>query len=98
MAGNDLVRQSALDKPRYNGEFLPSYFNAEAFLALGLSVTDLQENAVMFKNVESYRKHLAMLREEHENRAKEPLYTLEVRTAGAVFGERCNVRLRVPRE
>jgi hypothetical protein len=39
-----------------------------------------------------------MLREEHENRAKDPFYTLRVRTAGAVFGERCNVRLRIPKE
>jgi hypothetical protein len=98
MFGNDLVRQSALDKPRFNGEFLPSFFNAEALLALGLCVEDLKEHAEIFENVESYRKNLALLREEHENRAKDPLYTLQVRTAGAVFGERCNLRLRIPKE
>jgi hypothetical protein len=48
MAGNDLVRQSTLDKPRFNEEFLPSSFNAEALLALGLCVEDFKEHAEIF--------------------------------------------------
>lgn len=36
-AAGDLVRQSAKDKPLYDGSFLPSFFNAEAFFALGVS-------------------------------------------------------------
>jgi hypothetical protein len=39
MVGNDLVRQSALEKPTYEGKFLSTFSYAEAFFALSLSVT-----------------------------------------------------------
>jgi hypothetical protein len=96
MGGNDLVRQSALDKPRYDEKFWSSFFDAEAFLALGLFVKDLQENDFRVGVIASEASRDAAWRARKP--CKRPLVYFASENGWRSFGERCNVRLHIPKE
>ena len=94
----DPVRISATENVAYDGSFKPSFFNAEAFCGLGVSADDLVENAEWFSSGEAYRKWLDIARAEVQDSESDHIYTLKVCEAGARYGDRCNITLRIPEE
>lgn len=94
----DPVRQSALEKPLYNGAFLGSFWNCEAFAALGFTVAEMVANHEWFASEASFRKFLAVARETILGSTEEPVLSLAQRTTGERYGERACINFRIPRE
>jgi hypothetical protein len=92
----DIVRQSATEKPSYNGVFLPSFFNAEAVAAVGVSLKLIKQSPQFFQTEGAHGNVLQMLRDEQMQKPHPPFFTFALMKEGRVFGARCNLRLRVP--
>jgi hypothetical protein len=79
----DPVRVAATEKVTYDGAFRPTFFYAEMFCALGLTVGDLVDNAEWCSKAEAYRTWLDVAREDVKD-AKDAgrVFTLGVYDAG----------------
>jgi hypothetical protein len=51
---NDIVLRSNTEKVQYDGSFLPAFFNAEAFAALGLTLKDMLAHPEWFESLSAF--------------------------------------------
>jgi hypothetical protein len=94
----DHTRAAATEKPVYSGVFRPRFFDGEQFCALGFRFDDLVENAGWFQTLPYFRKSLDEARSVILNRSRPPLFKLDLRKEGMIYGDRCNLAQRIPME